>query len=152
MPFLTQNHPAFLQVTTYKGKTHTEFSKRVINENGFYRLVSHEGWFEMMKADGMPLDMIKQIYGKMKFHFINFGDGYKATEILGNGSETYCAKYDEEVEKPAPFPGAPPTKILVSKLGVGKYKVILKETNKGTVYDITDTYYDGGLISVSSKH
>ena len=106
----------------------------------------------MMKADGMPEDMIKSQYGNMKFHWSNCGDGYMVTEYLGTGKDTYSAKFDEEIERPNPFPGAPPTKILVTKLGVGKYKVVLKETCKGTVYDITDTYYDGGLLSVISKH
>jgi len=135
-------------ITTYKGKTHTEFAKRVINENGFYRLVSgQEGWFDMMKADGMPEDMIKSQYGNMKFHWTSCEDGYKVTEYLGTGKDTYSAKFDEEIERPNPFPGAPPTKVVTSKLGVGKYKVIMKEPTKGTVYDITDQFCDGGVLS-----
>lgn len=135
-------------VTTYKGKTHTEFAKRVINENGFYRFVSQEGWYEMMKADGMPLDMAKSLYNNMKFHWTSSADGVKWTEYLGNGSkDTFCAKFDEEFEKPNPFPGAPSTKVVTSKLGAGKYKVIMKEPTKGMVYDITEQFYDGGVIS-----
>lgn len=134
-------------VTTYKGKTHTEFAKRVINENGFYRLASQEGWFEMMKADGMPSDMVKSLYGNMKFHWTNCEDGFRATEYLGNDKDSYCAKFDEEIERPNPIPGAPPAKVLASKLGVGKYKIVIKETSKGTVYDVTYEFYDGGCIS-----
>ena len=61
----------------------------------------------MMKADGMPLDMAKSLYNNMKFHWTSSADGVKWTEYLGNGSkDTFCAKFDEEFEKPNPFPGA----------------------------------------------
>ena len=104
----------------------------------------------MMKADGMPLDMAKSLYNNMKFHWTSSADGVKWTEYLGNGSkDTFCAKFDEEFEKPNPFPGAPATKVVTSKLGNGKYKVIMKEPTKGMVYDITEQFYDGGVISVS---
>ena len=86
----------------------------------------------------------------MKFHWTSSADGVKWTEYLGNGSkDTFCAKFDEEFEKPNPFPGAPSTKVVTSKLGAGKYKVIMKEPTKGMVYDITEQFYDGGVISVS---
>ena len=146
----TKSH-IFLQHTTYKGKIHKEFAKRVIYENGFYRLVSQEGWFEMMKADGMPMDMVKQLYGKMKFHWTNCGDSFMVTECLGNGTkDSYCAKFDQEIDRPNPCLAGASTKVVMSKLGGGKYKVIMKENTKGTVYDITDQFCDGYIISVSN--
>jgi len=135
-------------VTTYKGKTHTEFAKRVINENGFYRLASQEGWYEMMKADGMPMDLVKSLYGNIKFHWTNCGDSYKVTECLGNGTkDSYSAKFDQEIDRPNPCLAGASTKVVMSKLGAGKYKVIMKDTTKGTVYDITDQFFDGYIIS-----
>ena len=105
----------------------------------------------MMKADGMPMDLVKSLYGNIKFHWTNCGDSYKVTECLGNGTkDSYSAKFDQEIDRPNPCLADASTKVVMSKLGAGKYKVIMKETTKGTVYDITDQFYDGYIISVSN--
>ena len=136
----------FSQITTYKGKTHTEFSKRIIDENGPYRLDSQVNYKDYLLDSGMPEDLIDAGLKEMKIHWTSTEDGFQMTTSLGPDMKmTMSGKFDEE--QMISLGGTPPLKYFISKLGVGKYKTV-KKFPSGTVWEFTTTFTDGWVKTV----
>merc|ERR1712107_638442 len=115
---------------TYKGKSHTEFWKRIINEDGFYRIKSNENLEAYLKDDGMPDDFIATLVNEMTMQWKFTDSGYEMTEWFGGGLKVKtCGNFDEEVDYVFPVEGAEPMKYVTTKIGNGKYKAFIKQEN-----------------------
>ena len=137
------------QITTYKGKTHTEFSQRIIDENGPYRLDSQENYKDYLLDSGMPEDLINAGLKDMKFHWTSTEDGFQMTTWIGGPDMkiTMSGKFDEE-QMISLGEGVPPLKYFITKLGVSKYKTV-KKFASGTVWEFNTTFTDGWTKTVS---
>jgi len=130
-------------ITTYKGKTHTEFSQRIIEENGLYRLEEQVNYKEYLLDSGMPEDLIDAGLKDMKFHWASTQNGFQLTTFIGGPDMkiTMSGKFDEE-QSISLAEGVPPLKYFITKLGIGKYKTV-KKFPSGVVWDFNTTFTDG---------
>ena len=138
----------FPQITTYKGKTHTEFSQRIIEENGLYRLEEQVNYKEYLLDSGMPEDLIDAGLKDMKFHWTSTQNGFQLTTFIGGPDMkiTMSGKFDEE-QSISLAEGVPPLKYFITKLGIGKYKTV-KKFPSGVVWDFNTTFTDGWTKTV----
>merc|ERR1711944_62068 len=117
---------------THKGTTHTEHWKRVINENGWYRMHHHENGLAMMMEDGtLTESQATKMLDGMKLHWNACDSGFQLIEdFAGEARVKSGGKYDEECDYV--FPGEEPTKYIVTKKDAGKYLTIWKRPKDTT--------------------
>lgn len=116
-----------------QGKTQERQWKRVICEDGFYRMVSNENFKEFMAADDIPDDFSAPILNDFRIKWKACDSGYAFTEWFGPDVVVKSGgKFDQEEEYVLPFEGIPPSKVLLTRLGCGKYKCVVKDAKGGT--------------------
>merc|ERR1739848_45614 len=93
---------------TYNGKTNTEVWKRKIDENGYYRICSNEGFKAFMEDLGMSDDVVAATVSGMKIQ-------WKATDT-----------------------GAEVSKMVTTKIATGKYKQFCKNPDGSTTEWISE--------------
>ena len=135
-----------LQTITHKGTTHTEHWKRVINENGWYRMHHHENGLAMMMEDGTLTEaQATKMLDGMKLHWNACDSGFQLIEdFAGEARVKSGGKYDEECDYV--FPGEEPTKYIVTKKDAGKYLTIWKRPKDTT--EVIFEFCGEGLMMV----
>ena len=129
-----------------KGKTQKEHWKRVICENGCYRLCKSENVKEFMKAEGLPEKMICmmddfKIKWKVCDNRFDLVRCFVGMKIESGG----C--FDEELCEVA-MEGIPASKYVVTKTGCGKYKSLVRD-EKGGKAEWCMEFFEGGLCMVN---
>lgn len=135
---------------TYNGKTAKEHWKRVINENGFYRVCGNENAKEFMKANGFPDALAASALTDFKIYMWSDGSTFKMVEWFGPDLKIETSgAYDTEIEQKGPVEGFPDSKFVVTKIGCGKYKSIAKDDVNGTTE--WDFVYGDGTLCITGK-
>jgi len=113
------------------GKCHKESYKRVLHENGFYRVTKLHGVKEFMGKMGMPESFIA-VMEDYKFCWKTCEEGFDMTEWFGDLKVNYKGKFNEELEYKFPMEGIPASKAVSTRTGLGKYTTVTKDENGTT--------------------
>ena len=129
-----------------KGKTQKEHWKRVICENGCYRLCKSENVKEFMKAEGLPEKMICMMDDfKIKWNVCD--NRFDLVRCFGGMKIESGGCFDEELCEVA-MEGIPASKYIVTKTGCGKYKSLVRD-EKGGKAEWCMEFFEGGLCMVN---
>jgi len=127
---------------TMKGKTQKEHWKRVICENGCYRLCKSENVKEFMKAEGLPEKMICMM-DDFKIKWKVCDNRFDLVRCFGGMKIESGGCFDEELCEVA-MEGIPASKYIVTKTGCGKYKSLVRD-EKGGKAEWCMEFFEGGL-------
>ena len=129
-----------------KGKTQKEHWKRVICENGCYRLCKSENVKEFMKAEGLPEKMICMM-DDFKIKWKVCDNRFDLVRCFGGMKIESGGCFDEELCEVA-MEGIPASKYVVTKTGSGKYKSLVRD-EKGGKAEWCMEFFEGGLCMVN---
>merc|ERR1712018_166824 len=116
-------------VVKHDGKCHKECYKRVIHENGFYRVHKTTGVKEFMDKMGMPEALTAAMVDDYKFCWESCPEGFKMTEWFGDLKVKFAGKFNEEMDYQFPMEGVPASKFVATRTGLGKYNTVTKDAN-----------------------
>jgi len=136
---------------TYNGKTNTEVWKRKIDENGYYRICSNEGFKAFMEDLGMSDDVVAATVSGMKILWKATDTGFEQTEWFGDIKVKHGAKFNEEIDYKFPLDGAEASKMVTTKIATGKYKQFCKNPD-GSTTEWTSEFGDGSWCIKGKNH